>query len=100
MLDVEQTFDIIEWDFLFLALSKLGFSPEWVKWVLALYWHSTFEIKINGEIGEVFSLHRFVRQGYPITPIFRIGSSAVPGTIGLTMRMLVHSLQLLSLCSL
>jgi hypothetical protein len=53
---------------LFSSLSKLSFSPEWVKWVLVVYWHSTSEIKMNGEIGEVFSLHRAVRQGCPLAP--------------------------------
>jgi len=58
LLDFEKTFDRIEWDFFFPALSKLSFSPEWVKWVSTLYWHSISKIKINGEIEEAFSIHR------------------------------------------
>lgn len=67
-LDFEKTFDTIERDFLFFILSKLGFFPEWVKWVLALHWHSTSEIKINGKIGDTFSLHKSVKQGCPLAP--------------------------------
>jgi hypothetical protein len=37
-------------DFIFLTLSKLWFFLEWVKWVFSLYWHSIFEIKVNGEM--------------------------------------------------
>jgi hypothetical protein len=43
-----------------------------VKWVSALYLHSTSEIKINGEIGGVFNLHRLVRQGCPLAPYLSI----------------------------
>jgi hypothetical protein len=43
-----------------------------VKWVSALYLHFTSEIKINGEIGEVFNLHRSVRQGCPLAPYLSI----------------------------
>jgi hypothetical protein len=33
LLDFEKAFDHIEWGFLFLALTKLGFSNTWVRWV-------------------------------------------------------------------
>jgi hypothetical protein len=33
LLDFQKTFDKIEWGFLFPTLSKLGFNPEWIKWV-------------------------------------------------------------------
>jgi len=62
----------------FFVLSKLGFFPEWVKWVSALYSHSTFEIKINGEIGDVFSLHKSVKQGCPLTLYLFILATNVP----------------------
>ncbi len=77
-LDFEKTFDRTEWDFLFLVLSKLGFFLEWVKWVLALYWHSTSEIKINGKIGDAFSLHKSVKQGCPLAPYLFILATNVP----------------------
>ncbi len=31
--DFEKTFDKIEWGFLFLTLSKLGFCPTWIQWI-------------------------------------------------------------------
>ncbi len=48
--------------------SKVWFFLEWVKWISTLYWHCTFEIKVNGEIGEAFNLHRSMRQGCPLVP--------------------------------
>ncbi len=56
LLDFEKAFDKIEWNFLFTALSKLGFSNTWVRWVRTLYHEATSAIRINGEAGPVFQL--------------------------------------------
>jgi mannosylglycoprotein endo-beta-mannosidase len=37
LLDFEKAFDCIKWGFLFSALTKLGFSNTWVRWVASLY---------------------------------------------------------------
>ncbi len=37
LLDFEKAFDRIEWDFIFKALTVLGFSDTWVHWVKSLY---------------------------------------------------------------
>jgi hypothetical protein len=55
-LDFEKAFDRIEWDFLFTALTKLGFSNTWVRWVHTLYHEASSTIRINGEAGLVFQL--------------------------------------------
>ncbi len=68
LLDFEKAFDRIEWNFLFTALSKLGFNNTWVWWVRTLYLHAISVIKINGEAGPVFQLARSVRQGCPLAP--------------------------------
>lgn len=62
LLDFEKTFDRIEWDFLFKALGKLGFSPTWVHWVAFLYRDATSAIKVNGVADPDFQLARSVRQ--------------------------------------
>ncbi len=36
LLNFEKAFDKIKWDFLFPALSKVGFSPKWIKWIFPL----------------------------------------------------------------
>jgi len=56
LLDFEKTFDRIEWNFLFTALSKLDFNSTWVRWVRTLYLHATSVIRINEEAGPVFQL--------------------------------------------
>jgi hypothetical protein len=61
LLNFEKTFDRIEWGFLFTALSKLGFSPKWIKWVSSLYWLASSLVKVNRESGEDFKLSKSVR---------------------------------------
>jgi hypothetical protein len=63
VLDFEKAFNKIEWGFLFLALSKLGFSPKWIQWVSSLYWLASSSVKVNDEVGKDFKLARSVRQG-------------------------------------
>ncbi len=68
LLDFEKAFDMIEWGFLFPALSKLGFSPKWIQWILFLYQSATSLVKVNDEAGEDFQLTRSIRQGCPLAP--------------------------------
>jgi hypothetical protein len=68
LLDFEKAFDIIEWGFLFKALSKLGFSDTWVRWVGSLYQSTSSAIKVNGVARPDFQLARSVRQGCPLAP--------------------------------
>jgi hypothetical protein len=68
LLDFEKAFDRIEWSFLFEALAKLGFCPQWIRWVNSLYGSATSAIKLNGVEGSTFPLARLVRQGCPLSP--------------------------------
>ncbi len=68
LLDFEKTFDKIEWNFLFPALSKLRFSSKWIKWVPSLYWLTSSLVKVNGESEGDFRLSTLVRQGYMLAP--------------------------------
>jgi hypothetical protein len=68
LLDFEKTFNRIEWGFLFLALSKLNFSPKWIKWVSSVYWLASSSVKVNKKSRGDFKLSRLVRHGYPLAP--------------------------------
>jgi hypothetical protein len=45
LLNFEKTFDKIEWGFLFIALSKLSFSPKWIRWISSLYWLTSSSVQ-------------------------------------------------------
>jgi hypothetical protein len=79
LLDFEKAFDRLEWDFLFKALDKLGFSPTWVRWVASLYQDATSAIKVNGVAGPDFQFATSVRQGCPLAPYLFILATDVLG---------------------
>jgi len=79
LLDFEKTFDRIEWSFLFEALAKLGFCPQWIRWVNSLYGSASLAIKLNGVEGSTFPLARSVRQGCPFSPYLFILATDVLG---------------------
>jgi len=61
LLNFEKASNIIKWGFLFIGLSKLGFSPKWIKWVSSLYWLASSLVKVNGQFGKDFKLSRLVK---------------------------------------
>jgi len=68
LLNFKKAFDRIEWSFLFKALAKLGFCPQWIRWVSSLYISASSAIKLNGVEGSTFPLAKSVRQGCPLSP--------------------------------
>jgi hypothetical protein len=79
LLDFKKAFDRIEWSFLFEALAKLGFYPQWIQWVGSLYRSASSTIKLNGVEGSTFPLARSVRQGCPFSPYLFILATDVLG---------------------
>ena len=68
-LDAEKAFDRVEWDYLFLALSKFGFGPTFISWVKLLYASPLASVYTNGYRSEYFPLGRSTRQGCPLSPL-------------------------------
>jgi len=62
LLDFKKAFDRIEWSFLFEAMAKLDFYPQWIRWVSSLYGSASSAIKLNGVEGSTFPLARSMRQ--------------------------------------
>jgi len=79
LLNFEKAFDKIEWSFLFEALAKLGFCPQWIRWVSSLYGSASLAIKLNGVEGSTFPLARLMRQGCPLSPFLFILATDVLG---------------------
>jgi hypothetical protein len=61
LLDFENVFDRIHWDFLSFVLQTLGFCEQWIHWVSTLYKVATSIIRITREVGDSFSLFRLMQ---------------------------------------
>lgn len=68
LLDFEKAYDRISWTFLQAALKEVGFSDNWIKWIMALHTEAEALITINGEQGTPFRLERSGCQGCPLAP--------------------------------
>jgi hypothetical protein len=55
LLDFEKMFDYINWDFFFFILWTLGFCERWIQWVLILYKVAMSSIRLNKEVGDLFT---------------------------------------------
>ena len=69
MLDFEKAYDKVDWDFLEVVLSRLGFPFAWIKGVSTLYMHASSSVLFAGGYGPLFPISRSVRQGCPLAPL-------------------------------
>lgn len=67
-LDLEKAYDRIRWDFLEDTLVAVGFSEDWVRWIMRCVSGPTMNLLWNGEKTEAFTPTRGLRQGDPISP--------------------------------
>ncbi|RVW71709.1 Transposon TX1 uncharacterized 149 kDa protein [Vitis vinifera] len=67
-MDIEKAFDHVNWDFLMVVMSKMGFGHRWINWMKWCYSTATFSILINESPPRFFHSSRGLRQGDPLSP--------------------------------
>ncbi|CAN1253995.1 Transposon TX1 uncharacterized 149 kDa protein [Linum perenne] len=81
-LDMEKAYDRVEWDFLFQALSQLGFHPHFVKLIQECVTTVSYTVSINGFRFGSIKPTRGLRQGDPLSSLlFAICSEGFAGLI-------------------
>lgn len=68
MLDVEKAYDILEWDFIDLTLSKFNFPPIMKNWLMKCITSASFQVKVNGNTSTPWKASRGIRQGDTLSP--------------------------------
>jgi hypothetical protein len=67
-LDMEKTYDHVNWDFLLYLLRRCGFGQKWCSWIACCVSTASFSVLINGSPAGFFNSSRGVRQGDPLSP--------------------------------
>lgn len=69
--DAEKVFDRIDLEFMFETLRYLGIGIRIMRWIIALQYHPTAKIRVNGR-SIVFELFIGTRQGSSLMPMLFI----------------------------
>lgn len=67
-LDMNKTYDRVDWSFLKNVLLSYGFSVDWVFLVMSLVTSVKYMFQVNGSRSRVIILSRGLRQGGPLSP--------------------------------
>ena len=65
-LDIEKTYDRVDWSFLLAVLEKMGFGEKWRRWIRWCLSTVRFSVLVNGTPTGFFQSSRGLRQGEPL----------------------------------
>ncbi|KAI8478584.1 hypothetical protein Bbelb_436820 [Branchiostoma belcheri] len=71
-LDQEKAFDRVDHRYMVEVLDKLGFGPNFQRWIRALYTNVTSKVLVNGFLSDPVNIGRGVRQGCPLSPLLYV----------------------------
>lgn len=66
-MDIVKAFDMLEWNFMFQVLQKVGFKLNFINFIKALTSNANSTILINSILTESFLVTRSMRQGCPLS---------------------------------
>jgi len=75
--DMSKAYDRLEWEFISLVLSRMGFHPKWITLIMQCITTITYSFLINGSPRGRVKPSRGIRQGDPLSPYIFILCSEV-----------------------
>eukprot|EP00253_Pinus_taeda_P002680 PITA_02680 len=67
-IDLSKAYDRINWLYLRLLLTHLGFNYSFISWIMGCISNVSFVVLINGAASPFFKSQRGLRQGCPLSP--------------------------------
>eukprot|EP00253_Pinus_taeda_P002838 PITA_02838 len=68
-IDLSKAYDRINWLYLRLLLTHLGFNYSFISWIMGCISNVSFVVLINGAASPFFKSQRGLRQGCPLSPL-------------------------------
>lgn len=68
-IDLSKAYDRINWTYIRLLLTHLGFKVDFIKWIMGCITDVSYAILINGAATPFFKGQRGLRQGCPLSPL-------------------------------
>eukprot|EP00253_Pinus_taeda_P003164 PITA_03164 len=67
--DLSKAFDRVNWLYIRLLLTHLGFPYRYIKWIMSCITDVSYSVLLNGSPTPLFMVERGLRQGFPLSPI-------------------------------
>jgi hypothetical protein len=67
-LDLSKAYERVDWCYLQMILTKIGFDPKFVGWIMSCISSVQYKVRINGRLTQGFTPTRGIRQGDPLSP--------------------------------
>lgn len=65
---MSKTYDRMEWGFLKVIMSRLGFDSQWIMLIMECVTTATYSLLINRELQQPFKLNTGLHQVDPLSP--------------------------------
>eukprot|EP00253_Pinus_taeda_P029778 PITA_29778 len=69
-IDLSKSFDRVNWFYLRLLLTHIGFPFIFIKWIMSYITDVPYSVLINGSASPLFHVERGLRQGCPLSSLF------------------------------